>query len=483
MSGNRDSGEMDLGIEVTKGMLAKFALGAIGFLGTVLFARILGPTSFGGFYLLLSIVRMVDRPVNGFGNAVKKRFSEVSFDRREAAGGQVLFTVGVMALSGVGALVLREQLASYTGVENAAFLFVVLFFSLTFFYPYQQMLAATGRIGVQMWNDALRSLLTFLFQLGLLLSGLGAAGMAYGLSAATLAVMPVTHYFLRIVPAMPSRESLSSIWDYGKFSIVDSFIGRAYDRFDVFLIGFVLTPAVVGYYEVALKLTIPATFIMAAASSGIMVKVSNLHSRDEEFTGEIANALSYSSFIAIPIFFGALALPHALVETAYGQEYSRAAFLLVGLAAYRVIQTQTRIFGRTIAGIDRPDVTTLINGVTLVFNVALGYALVFRYDAVGVVAATVVAEALRYGLSVYFVRTRLPSAPTLTRFTLQQLVAGVVMYAAVAGLNTQFAASSWTTLGLVVGTGGVVYFVVLSAVSEQFRGIVSSVRRQLVALA
>mgnify|MGYP007091109036 FL=1 len=40
-------GDIDLSVEVLKGVSAKFTQAVLGFAGTILFARILGPTSFG----------------------------------------------------------------------------------------------------------------------------------------------------------------------------------------------------------------------------------------------------------------------------------------------------------------------------------------------------------------------------------------------------------------------------------------------------
>lgn len=71
------AGDMNLGLEVAKGFVAKMIQAVRGFVGAILFARILGPASFGGFYLLLSLVQLSDRPVQGIGtqrrNASRRR--------------------------------------------------------------------------------------------------------------------------------------------------------------------------------------------------------------------------------------------------------------------------------------------------------------------------------------------------------------------------------------------------------------------------
>jgi len=43
--------EVPFGLEVTRGVLAKFLMAIIGFAGTIIFARILGPVALGGSIL------------------------------------------------------------------------------------------------------------------------------------------------------------------------------------------------------------------------------------------------------------------------------------------------------------------------------------------------------------------------------------------------------------------------------------------------
>ena len=67
------AGEADFGLEISRGVLAKFAMAGIGFVGSVVFARVLGPGGYGLFYLILTLVNVLDNPVTGWGVACKKR--------------------------------------------------------------------------------------------------------------------------------------------------------------------------------------------------------------------------------------------------------------------------------------------------------------------------------------------------------------------------------------------------------------------------
>ncbi|WP_247002226.1 lipopolysaccharide biosynthesis protein [Halosolutus gelatinilyticus] len=475
-----DASTVSLGSETVKGTIAKFVMAAIGFAGTIVFARALGPTGFGGYYLLYSLIRIADRAVNGWATAVLKRYSEADAPKRELMGGQACFTVGWVALTGACCFVAAEWLISYTGLPEAPVLFVVLMAAVTIYDPLDRVVQARGRISASMWVDTFRSLLTFPFQLALVLLGLGAAGMAYGLAGATILTVPVLWYFVRTPPTVPTRDTLASLWRYAKYSIPNSFLGQAYDRFDILLLGFLLAPAAAGQYEVALKLTVPATFVMLVAQSGLMARVSNLHSRDEAVSDDVSNTLAFSSIVAIPMCFGAAAMPELLVVTAFGPEYAEAASLLLGLAVFQVVSTQSGPLTSAIGGIDRPEINTRISALTLAVNIALGVALTLAFGAIGVVVATVIAETIRYVLSAHVIKRELPDVVLVPRTLLEQVAASVLMFVVVVSLVRAIAIDEWYVLLGVVAVGAAVYAAVLVAISRKLRvtirGVVGSSR-------
>lgn len=470
-----EASEVPFGAEVTKGFIAKFLLAAIGFAGTIFFARILGPVSFGGFYLLLSVIHIVKLPVDGFSEASKKRFSESQTDRQAIAGATWLVVVAVGILGSIAAFHSGSYLAAFTGLEDALILFVVLFVALSLFTPFQGLLSGTGRISRTIWIDFLRSLLTTPLQLVFVLYGYGAAGMAYGLSVATLFTIPVTHYFLRTVPRIPNRDTLDQLWSYARHSSISALLSRAYSRFDILLLGLLLTPAAAAQYEVALKLTLPAILVSEVAGEGLMARVSNLDSKGRAVALDISNTLSFASILSIPIFFGALILSRSLVVTVYGPEYAKAANLLIGLALFRLFETQVSPLGQAIKGLDRPDINVRVSAVALVVNIVLGILFTIRIGSIGVVIATVIAEGFRYVSLATILRRQLPELDLLPRTLLEQLFAAVLMAVFVYGVVQFIQIRSWINLGALLLTGTVVYAVTLFACSPTHRMTVVSI--------
>lgn len=468
-------GDISLGLETLKGFSAKMVQAVLGFVGTVIFARVLGPQDFGGFYLLFTIQQMADRPLAGIGAAAKKRFSEADAPRDEIVGALFLACLVAVGVAAVGAVLLEEWLVSFTGLQEATLVFIVLFATIVFFHPFQQLLAAKGLVGLETWNDTLRSILTLGLQLGFVGLGFGAAGMGYGLAAATLLTVPVIHYFLGVRPEVPSRETVRSLWEYARFSIVTRFVGKTFKRLDLLLLGWLATANAAGYYEAAFKLTIPATFIAYVAGSGLMVKVSNLDSRGEAVAQDISNTVSFVSIIAIPMFFGALSLSKELIVTAFGSQYLAAAPLLVGLALYQVLATQSNPYRSGLNGLDLPELGMKIDLVVVAVNLVAGVSLVLEFGMIGVVAATVLAESVRLTLCLLALKRRVPEISPFPRLLFEQVFAGAVMAAVVALARSQMVVNSWLALGLLVGLGAATYGGILLASSSQLRLTIRSV--------
>lgn len=472
-----DPSDISLGGETVKATAAKLTMAAAGFVGTILFARILGPTGFGGFYLLLSLVKLADRPLAGWGGAAKKRFSESGAAEREILGAQLLVLAVGVVLAIVLAATIADPLRSYTGLSTAPLLFVVLFATLSLFEPLHQLINARGLVGAATWIDAVRSYLTLPLQIALVFVGLGAAGMALGLAGATLLVVPLQLFYIRVRPALPSWETIKSLGRFARYSIPTSYFSTAYDRFDVLVLGALLAPGVAGQYEVAAKLTLPATFVAGAAASGLMARVSNRSSKGQPVDRDVSNTLAFASVLAIPLFFGALAMPRSIVVTFYGGAYAEAATLLVGLAFYRLVRTQSVPLIQTTYGLNKPDVFMRISGVALAFNILAGVALTLLFGAIGVVIATIAAELLIYLSLVPVVRRELDAVTILSRTLFEQVGAGVVMYFVVIGAHAIIPVRSWIDLVLLVGMGALTYGLVLLALSDQLRLTIGSVLR------
>lgn len=463
-----EASDVSLGGETAKATLAKFTMAVAGFVGTIIFARLLGPVGIGGYYLLMTVIRLSNRPIGGLSSAVQKRLSESGFNSGEAMTIITIAAFGWTTFSTVSAYFFRERLEAFVGFDDAVIAFSVLLGSLNLFILYQGALSATGRIGWTRWIDAFRSYLTLPAQIALVWLGLGAAGMAYGEAIATVVLLfPLVHSSASF--DRPTWETARSLWEYAKYSIPNRYLSRIYSELDILILGVLLTETAAGHYGVAFRLSIPAMFIAMVASSGIFSRVSNLRSKGEPIAEDIRNTLSFTSLFAIPMLFGGAVLDKQLVVTLYGSEFGPAAPLLTGLLVYQLIRTQSSPLEKVVGGLDRPNVVTRVYAILLAANVVTGVAFTLWLGAIGVVIATILAETLRYvGLAVYLRRER-SKFPLFPRAVIAQLLSGLLMAAVLTGLERTVRINSWLILASLVGSGAVVYFTVLFAVSRRFR--------------
>lgn len=479
MSEKSDVGDIDLGRETLSGTTAKIVTTVVGFLGTIVFARVLGPTGFGAFYLLLAITTISIRPLVGWSEAGKKRFSEkVSERQRSEIIGSQFVVAGVLSIVLLGvAVAASDYLIDYAGVPEAPLLFVGLFVATGLYNMLYQGVQGRGKVGVSTWTGTLKSVLEVPAQLVFVLSGLGVVGMVVGHVIALAIACPILLYYIDSRPAIPSRETFASLWTYARYSIPNSFLGSIYSRFDVLLLGALLAPAAAGYYEAALRVSTPAIFVSTVAGSAIHPRVSSLTSQDLDPADDIRNTISYTSVFAFPLLFGSLALADEVIVTIYGDGFAPAGTLLVGLAVYQLLQSQTTILLNVVGGWDRPDVATRLFAIALTVNIILGVILTAEFGAIGVVFATIVAESIRYLGLLHFTSDRLSWRVLFPRPLFAQFAAGLLMLGAVGVFRNEVPATSTVNLLMILGVGALVYFGALFAISEQHRTTARTVLR------
>ena len=461
------SRESGFGLEVSKGFVAKIVLAAIGFLGSVVFARVLGPAGYGAFHVILAASEILDNPISGFGSACMKRISERDRDPGEIlTAGLAVAAVGAAVVI-AGALVL-DPYVDHFDAENGVLLLAVVFAGVVFFKVLQPMVSGVGQFGTAVVLDMVRSLFTIPLQLLLVVAfGLGVGGMVYGLAIASLLTVPLALSVLGVRPSVPSRATLTSLWSFARFSVPNNLVGTAYSRLDVLLLSAVLGSAAAGHYQIALQLMLPATLLPQVMGTGLFAEVSTQVSRDEAVDRQVTNNVAFASLFAVPLFFGALAMPESIVVTVFGAEYQAAAPLLVGLGFYHLFLTQTTQVSSVLSGYDRPDLVLWIKTITLLLNIALGVALVLEMGAIGIVLATIAAEATKYALLTYYAR-RLVTYRILPAPLRCQFLAGAAMFVVVELLHRWLGVGSWFELLAIVGLGAAVYGAALLALSDVF---------------
>jgi O-antigen/teichoic acid export membrane protein len=469
---NREIGDTEFGLQVSLGFAGEVATAVVGLVSSVILARALGPGGYGLFYVALAVANLFQNPVTGWGQACRKRITETHFDESEAMG-SLLLVVTTMTIVGVPVVYLSLRLVTENDLLPAAV--PVLFVSLSAYWSLKTVLSGRENFSLSVWSDVVQTVLKVGLQVVLVLLGFEVWGMIGGAVLGSLAVLPLVYRWIGVRPSMPSRESLRSIAAFARWSIPNGFVGTSLSQMDVVLLGWLATASAAGDYRVSYALSMPAVFLAGVIGTGLVGRVSNLESRNESWRADYHNALSFSSILAVPLFFGGVALGSELVVAVYSDQYAGAGAFLVSLVLYQLLVTQTAPRTSIIDALDRPETNFRISLVALVMNVGLGIGLWYVYGPIGVVVATVLTQAFSY-LSRLYVVSRLTEEPlVVTRPFLEQVGAGLVMFVVVWAGRRSLGLDPIPEVALLVATGGLVYGGVLLAVSPTLRVTIRSV--------
>ncbi|WP_276258065.1 lipopolysaccharide biosynthesis protein [Haloglomus litoreum] len=462
---------MDFDREVVSGTAAQLIRVVIGLLGVVVFAVVLGPASFGGATLVLTIVAILEQPVFGWAMACKQRLAAQSISGGAAL---VMLTGGTLAWTGIvlGATVLfSPTIMRFTGLQWGWLFVPLLLLTTVLLAALRVLIEGKGRIGAATWYETAAAITTTPLQVCLVLVGYGAYGMLGGLTVGAGILVPVAVRTFGWKVERPTRTDFQSVWEYARWGIAQSLLGRVFARLDVLLLGFLLGPLSVGWYEVAWKVVLPAGIISQVAGGSLMTSVASATGGcgrvTDEKIAEIRRTLGLGAFLAIPVVFGALVVGESLLIAVFGAAYRDATPLLIGLAGFQVLVTQTTPLLQTLNGVNRIRITVPITAITLIINAVLGLLLVPEVGAVGVVIATLVAQLIQYLLSLAAVMESIGRFVPITRLLTVETIAGAGM----AGLLANIPGPA-NTLPVVIGyivLGGASYFVLVLALSPEAR--------------
>lgn len=447
---------------------AKFVLAATGFFGVVIFSRVLGVSGVGKYYAIIAAAKLATQIPSAVSGAIKKRVSEVNTNVSEYFSLGIVFHTLFTILLSVCILIAHPYLRSYLGPRVFGLGLVTVVASLSVFSLVNRVYSGIGNPGASFWTDTVRSVLTLGAQVALLLLGWNVLGLLFGLSVGTFLTAIGVYALIRVRPSRPSREVVERTYEFARWNIPNALLENTYSRLDVLLLYAIVGSTAVGLYEPALRLTMPATFLAASIGDTLLVKSSGLNSLDRDVLSDLRNSVSYVNLISIPIFFGAVALSEQLMRVVYGPDFVAGAQALIGLAAFQLFNSFKNPFSSVIDGIDRPKINFRVKLSIVLIHAPLAILMGLEYGLMGVIAATIVSEAIRVVLYLFTAYSVFGEIP-VTWPVAKQFGSGLVMFGIVSLIVRNVSVTGWVELLSIVGAGATVYFVTLIGVSPHFR--------------
>ncbi|WP_176791260.1 oligosaccharide flippase family protein [Haloplanus vescus] len=421
--------------------------------------------------MILAIVKVCLFPIAGIGQSVMKRGSESDLDPATFFGGGLAY--GAVYALAIGAIVatvfaVAPTLLQY-GPAIVAGAFAV-FASRIFYMLLLDTYRSRGKTGFATLTDNAHGIVETGAQVAFLLAGFGVIGLLAGTALTTMVVALVVLWASEVSVERPSVATLRSIADFAQWSVVTSGLGTIYDRLPVLILGTFLGEAVAGYYTSAMRLLMLGSYVGGSIAPALMVRVSAVSSdgNADSSLDDFRLSTAYAAVLAIPIMFGSLAIPDALMVTVFGPTFSGTGAVLAVLSLYHVVNTYDTIADSFFDGSDRPDLSMKTRTVALAVRVALIVTLLPRFGITAVTVAVVISHIVDLSIVALLLRSEFGriAAPTRVAY---QLGSGVIMWGIVNYLADSYPITGWLSLLAVVGVGAVVYVSLMFVLDEYLR--------------
>lgn len=443
---------------------------AVGFLGTVYFARTLGPGVIGTFSLGISIVLWGSVFDFGIGISVLKRISEGNRQSRFLAAGLLSYVV-IAAAYCLGLLLARDVVNSYVGAD-VTILIILLFAGKMAYGGLTYAINGANAVHIKNWIDAAERLARVAVQAILVTLGLSFVGLYAGYVVSIFLGSLCALFYLRVrtdfTIRLPTRLEFQDLFTFAKFSWLSRVKSQTISWMDVFLLGFFVTPSLVGVYQIAWTISKTFGLLPKAISANVFPEVSGLiGDNDDRIQMMLREGILYAGYVAIPGTVGAGLLGRRVMGI-YGPEFRSGAVVLVVLSGAVAIQSYNQHLISIIDSIDRPHITFRINSIFIASNAALNVTLIWLYGTIGAAIATLVAAAVSLTLAWYYIiqffDLRIPFSEVG-----KQLFASMLMGLVVIGLDRSSLFIGIIELVMLIGTGAMVYLFATAALSKAVR--------------
>ena len=190
-----------------------------------------------------------------------------------------------------------------------------------------------------------------------------------------------------------NRGFIKDVYQYGIKAYLGNVIGFLNYRVELFLLGYFLPMAAVGYYSIAVGLAEMLWLVSQSAGTMIfpMVSAEQDEDRKKNFTPLVMRTVVGITLLGVLILFF---LAGWFIPLVYSELYNPSVPLFKILLPGIVFVSGSRVLANDIAGRGKPILNTYIGGVGLVIQVVLNLSMIPLYGARGAAWASSIAYLL-----------------------------------------------------------------------------------------
>lgn len=429
----------------------------VGFIATMYFAHVLGKAAYGAYALFLAYFGIFSLIGDGgFGGAAVKRISEGK-EQNEYYSAFCVLRIALLAVSITAVIAVRPLLID---LDTSGMVFWLLIALVAGVFPgiISTGIYGTGMVGVHQTAGLFNNIAKVLIQILAVFLGYGAAGLAGGFIAGMIAGGLVCLPFARLRLTRFTMGHIKNLFSFSFWIFLSGSGVLVFSYADTILVGYFLSTADVGLYQIAFQLTAAAAFITMALRTTLYPKISRWHA--EGSIGFISHALerafTYSLLLAIPVAVGGWILGDRLLYFFYGAGFAEGADVLSILLLVQIVNVFMFLMTMTLNAINRPKESFYATGTAAVVNIILNLALIPVFGIQGAAIATLVTMLVNVIIAHHYlsgqISVKIERGPTLHILLAAGVMALVILlYRILIPLSNAF-----IVLGAVV-LGGLVY--------------------------
>jgi len=373
----------------------------IGFLLRIVLARWLGAADLGLYQMVITVQGIATLIATlGIPMALTKYVAEHKDNKDKLS---QTTTSGIISsaifgiVTGILLYALSGVLAGIFNMPELAYLLKILAFALPFTSLLEALLGLFNGLR-EMKTFAylmiLRSLLMILFIIAFVRLGFGVEGAVFGLVLAIVGACIGGLYLSRKL-LRPNLLNLSQnskrLVSFGSQVFGANAVSLIANQADIILIGYFLAAKDVGYYSVAVSLSMLFLIIPQAIQRITYPATSEYWSQNnhQALQTMIDKSMKYSACILLPLGLGVGFFSKEIVTVIFGGEFIYAVLPLCILLIARVITGSTIYpIGASFSGVGRPDLALKLGAISAGTNIGLNILLIPRFGIVGAAIAT-----------------------------------------------------------------------------------------------
>jgi O-antigen/teichoic acid export membrane protein len=460
---------MRIGQSSLVAFLTELLSSLIGFVATVYIARKLGDSGLGIYFLVIAVVIWL-KILGGIGvqNALRKRLSEPGEDAPYMGASvflQLLFVVIIVAVL----FVWRDAVSAYLRGTSVFVVFALFLAALAFAFV-ATALEGEDKVHISTSLSPVDRSIRSGIQILALFLGFGLAGLFFGYAAGAIVAAVIGMYYVTSEFETPTREHLGSIATYAQYSWLTNLSNRAFAAMDTLVLGIFVAEGLIGVYEASWNLASILALFSVSIRRAVFPTMSytSTEGNRTEAADLLTDALTFSGMLLIPGLVGAV-LVGDLVLGIYGQGFLKGHVVLIILLAARTVYAYEDQLVNAMNAIDRPDVAFRIDFLFIVTNISLNLVLVWQFGWIGAAVGTFASAFIALAVGYVSVNALLPLSIPVREIG-NQLLAALGM-GVVVGFGRYLLADTVSIGILLVAVGGMIYFLLLFALSEQLRSV------------